>query len=140
MLENKPINVFEDGLESRHFINVKDIASGVIASLDNAKSNGEIINLGSGVGTSVIEITNILKKAYNSSSVINVTDDFRLGDITHNVADISKAERILGFKQTISLEDGLTAFYNWVQGQEHDNSGYEKSLSEMENAGMFVRR
>lgn len=139
MLENKPINVFEDGLESRDFINVKDIASGVIASLDNAESNGEIINLGSGVGTSVIEITNILKKAYNSSSVINVTGDFRLGDIAHNIADISKAERILGFKQTISLEDGLTVFCNWVQGQEHDNSGYEKSLSEMENAGMFVR-
>lgn len=140
MLENRPINVFEDGLESRDFINVKDIASGVIASLDNAESNGETINLGSGVGTSVIEITNILKKAYNSSSVINVTGDFRLGDIAHNVADISKAKRILGFKQTISLEEGLTAFCNWVQGQEHDNSGYEKSLSEMENAGMFVRR
>lgn len=140
MLENKPINVFEDGIGSRDFINVKDIASGVVEALDNAESNGETINLGSGTVTSVIEITNILKESYNSSSVINVTGDFRLGDIAHNVADISKAECILGFKQTISLEEGLTAFCNWVQGQEHDNSGYEKSLSEMENAGMLVRR
>lgn len=112
MLENKPINVFEDGIESRDFINVKDIASGVVEALDNAESNGETINLGSGTVTSVIEITNILKESYNSSSVINVTGDFRLGDIAHNVADISKAERILGFKQAISLEEGLTAFCN----------------------------
>lgn len=140
MLENKPINIFEDGLESRDFINVKDIASGVIVSLDNEETNGEVINLGSGIGTSVIEIANILKKAYNSSSELKVTGDFRLGDIAHNVADITKAERILGFKQTMSLEEGLTDFCKWVNGQEHDNSGYERSLIEMESAGMFVRK
>lgn len=139
MLENKTINVFEDGLESRDFINVVDIAAGVIASLDNEKSYGETINLGSGVGTSVNEITEILKKAYKSNSEIKITGDFRLGDIAHNVADISKAEEILGFKLTIGLEEGLTQFCNWVQGQEHDNSGYEKSLSEIEEAGMFIR-
>lgn len=118
----------------------KDIALGVIASLENEKSNGEVINLGSGVGTSVNEITEILKKAYNSNSSINITGDFRIGDIAHNIADISKAKEILGYEQTVSLEDGLQAFCNWVKGQEHDNSGYEKSLNEMENAGMFIRR
>ena len=140
MLENKPINIFEDGLESRDFINVVDIAKGVIASLDNRRSNGEIINLGSGVGTSVIKITESLKKAYKSQSVINITGDFRLGDIAYNVADISKAEEILGFKETINIENGLNTFCNWVMGQELDNSGYEKSLSEMEKAGMFIRK
>ena len=63
LLENKPVNVFEDGMESRDFINVVDIAGGVIASLDNERTNGETINLGSGVGTSVFTITEILKKA-----------------------------------------------------------------------------
>lgn len=63
-----------------------------------------------------------------------------MGDIAHNVADISKAEEILDFKITVNLEDGLTQFCNWVKGQEHDNSGYEKSLSEMEEAGMFIRK
>lgn len=140
MLENKPINVFEDGLESRDFINVVDIARGVIDSLDNDKSNGETINLGSGVGTTVNQITEILKKAYKSESVINITGDFRLGDIAHNVADISKAEEILAFKVTVGLEEGLTQFCNWVQGEERDNSGYERSLSEMEKAGMFIRK
>lgn len=56
------------------------------------------------------------------------------------MADITKAEDILGFKVTVGLEEGLTQFCNWVKGQEHDNSGYEKSLSEMEKAGMFIRK
>lgn len=140
MLENKPINIFEDGLESRDFINVKDIAAGVIASINNEKSNSEIINLGSGIGTSVIEIASLLKKIYSSKSQLNVTGDFRLGDIAHNIADISKAKEILGFKQTITLDEGLTAFCNWVIDEDKDNSGYEKSLKEMELVGMFVRK
>lgn len=140
MLENKPINIFEDGLESRDFINVKDIASSVIKAIDTPKSNGEIINLGSGIGTSVIEIAEFLKKTYKSESEIKVTGDFRIGDIAHNIADISKAESILEFKQSVSLEEGLTAFCKWVLNEEKDNSGYEASLTEMEKAGMFIRK
>lgn len=140
MLEDKPINVFEDGQESRDFINVMDIAAGVIAALNNEKSNGEIINLGSGIGTSVLSITEILKKAYKSNSQVKISGDFRLGDIAHNTASITKAEKILGFKPSIGLEEGLTQFCEWVKGQEHDNSGYENSLNEMEQAGMFIRK
>jgi len=140
MLENKPVNIFEDGLESRDFVNVKDIADGVIASLDNEKSNGETINLGSGINTNVMEIAEIMKKHYGSTSELKVTGDFRIGDIAHNKADISKARDILGFKPKIGLDEGLAEFCKWVVGQETDNSKYEQSLVEMERAGMFIRQ
>lgn len=140
MLENKPVNIFEDGLESRDFVNVKDIAAGVIACLDNDRSNGQVMNLGSGVNTSVIEIAEILKKHYGSISEIKVSGDFRIGDIAHNKADISKAQEILDFIPTISLDDGLATFCKWVVGQDTDNSKYEQSLKEMEDAGMFIRK
>ena len=140
MLENKPVNIFEDGLESRDFINVKDVARGVIDSINEPKSNGETINLGSGINTSVIEIANILKKHYKSSSEIRISGDFRIGDIAHNKADISKAQKILNFMPMVSLEEGLMHFCSWVEGQDKDNSGYERSLSEMEKAGMFIRK
>ncbi|MCI8667351.1 MAG: NAD-dependent epimerase/dehydratase family protein [Dorea sp.] len=140
MLENRPVNIFEDGLESRDFINVKDIAVGVIDSIENEQSNGKVINLGSGTNTSVIEIAEILKKNYGSNSEIKVTGDFRIGDIAHNKADITKAQYILQFSPTVLLKDGLEEFCNWVKGQDKDNSGYESSLSEMERAGMFIRK
>ena len=139
LLANKPVNIFEDGYESRDFVNVKDIASGVIAALDNEDSNSQIINLGSGVDTSVIEIAELLKKKYGSSSEIKITGDFRIGDIAHNRADISKARKILGFNPHISLEVGLEEFCQWVKRQDTDNSKYEQSLYEMEQAGMFIR-
>lgn len=140
LLGNKPINIFEDGLESRDFINVKDIACGVIKALDMPASNGEIINLGSGIGTCVIDIAKFLKKIYKSDSQLNVTGDFRLGDIAHNVADISKSKRLLDFEPQVSLEDGLSAFCKWVLGEDKDNNGYEASLKEMELKGMLFRK
>ena len=140
MLENKPVNIFEDGLESRDFINVRDVANGVISAIENEYSNSEIINLGSGVNTSVLEIASILKHHYESKSDIRISGDFRIGDIAHNKADISKAKELLGFSPSINLDDGLKDVCSWVIGQDKDNSGYEKSLSEMENAGMFIRR
>lgn len=139
MLKNKPVNIFEDGLESRDFINVKDVAEGVIASICNTDSNGEIINLGSGINTSVIDIAERLKEFYGSKSEIRITGDFRMGDIAHNKADISKAKRILGFIPKTTLEEGLKAFCSWVVAQEKNDIGYEKSLSEMEESGLFIR-
>ena len=139
MLDNKPINIFEDGLESRDFINVIDIAAGVIKALNTDGCNSEIINLGSGVGTSVVEIANILKDAYKSESKINITGDFRIGDIAHNIADITRAKELLDFEQTIPLEQGLKDFCRWVLEQSTDNTKYENSLIEMEKAGMFIR-
>jgi len=139
MLDNKPINVFEDGKESRDFINVRDVAMAVVKSLEETKTSGETINIGSGIGTSVLEIAEIFKRLYNSSSVINVTNDFRIGDIAHNIADITKAQKLLAFSPTVELEDGLKEFANWVICQESDNSSYEYSLNEMEQRGMLVR-
>ncbi len=140
MLENKPINIFEDGLESRDFVNVKDVAACTVSCLERPESNGRIINVGSGVNTSVIEIAETLKKNYGSVSDIKVTGDFRIGDIAHNKADITLARELLGFAPTVPLQEGLAAFCQWVMGQEKDASGYQHSLSEMEKAGMFVRK
>ncbi len=140
MLENKPVNIFEDGSESRDFVNVRDVAAGVIASIDNEISNGQTINLGSGINTSVITLAELLKKHYQSESKIRITGDFRIGDIAHNKADISKARKILGFLPKVGLDEGLADFCGWVKGQKIDNSKYERSLNEMEQAGMFIRK
>ena len=140
MLENKPINIFEDGLESRDFVNVRDVAACTIASLLRPESNGRIINVGSGVNTSVIEIAETLKKYYGSASEIRITGDFRIGDIAHNKADISAARTLLGFEPTVSLQEGLAAFCQWVMGQGEKTDNYQQSLSEMEKAGMFIRK
>ena len=140
MLDNKPINIFEDGQESRDFVNVRDVAACTISSLSKPESSGKIINVGSGVNTSVIEIAETLKKYYNSSSEIRITGDFRIGDIAHNKADISAAKKLLQFTPTVSLQEGLSSFCQWVMGQGEKTDNYQQSLTEMEKAGMFIRK
>ena len=139
MLNNKPVNIFEDGKESRDFINVKDISKGIISCFLNNDSNSQIINLGSGINTSVIEIAEHLKTYYKSNSELRITGDFRLGDIAHNKADISKAKSILNFNPDISLEEGLRDFCDWVMTQEVSDDKYQISLNEMEESGMLIR-
>lgn len=137
MKKNEDINVFEDGNEGRDFIYVSDIADGVISSIDNDRSNGMIINLGSGKETSVIEIANILKDEYNSDSNISITGDFRLGDIAHNFADIKIASDVLGFLPKVSLKEGIRTFCNWVKESEEESIAYKKSLYEMKERNML---
>ena len=139
MLANKPINIFEDGNESRDFIHVRDIAASVITALSKAQTNSEIINLGSGQEKSVIEIADMLRNEYHSQSTIEISGDFRIGDIAHNFADITKAKKLFDFTPRVSLAEGLHEFCEWVKKQEALDSGYYQSLSEMENTGMFIR-
>ena len=80
------------------------------------------------------------KKYYNSSSEIKITGDFRIGDIAHNKADISAARELLQFEPKVSLQEGLSSFCQWVMGQGEKSGNYQQSLSEMEKAGMFIRK
>lgn len=138
LMDGKSVNIFEDGKESRDFVHVTDVASAIIKAINNAASNGKVINLGSGKRTSVMEIAGMLKAYYNSPSELKVTGNFRLGDIAHNVADISYAKQILGFVPQVTLEEGMKGFAEWAKTQGQTGLRYEESLAEMKAYGMFV--
>lgn len=144
-LSNKPINIFEDGKESRDFINVKDVAFITWNALENEQTNNQCINVGFGESVSVMEIAKTLKKFYNSQSEINVTGDFRIGDIRHNIADISKAKELCNFKPKYTFEQGMKEFTDWVLEEHKKNSldledtKYKKSLEELHSTGMLIR-
>lgn len=138
MLQNKDINIFEDGQESRDFINVTDVARAFIMSINRKETNSKVINLGSGQRTSVIEVAEILKKNYRSSSRLKISGNFRIGDIAHNFADMSNAEKLLGFHASISLSKGIKEFTKWVQSQGLEKMKYKESIEEMKRAGLFI--
>lgn len=140
LLQNQSVNIFENGLESRDFIHVKDIVTAIYNAIEVPESNGQVLNVGSGLATSVLEIASILKDYYHSNSELNITGDFRIGDIAHNVADITKANDLLNFKPGVTLEHGLKEFSAWVYSQESNaDITYEQSLLEMEDQNMFFR-
>lgn len=109
--------IFEDGLESRDFVHVEDVARAIYACLEAASPINRVVNVGSGVGTSVVDVARQLVISLGGSVSIRVTSEYRLGDIRHNVADVTRLREILGYEPQISLEHGLRRFCNWVLTQ-----------------------
>ena len=145
LLVDKPINIFEDGLESRDFVHVSDIAKFTCLALENDHSNSQIINIGTGVNTSVIDVANILKDFYKSNSIIQISGDFRKGDIRHNRADITKLKTIFGCEPQLGFEQGISEFSKWVSDEYKQNKSdnasdnYENSIRELINTGIFIK-
>lgn len=137
ILNGNNVNIFEDGTESRDFIHIDDAVEAIIKSIETEKANGEIFNIGTGVSTSVLEVAKILKKLYKRDVEINVSGQFRLGDIRHNFANITKAKTKLKFEPKISFEEGIKRFSDWVLQQTISEINLEKSFDEMKSKGLL---
>lgn len=108
------IPIFEDGLESRDFIHISDVVSALAVALDASLAPGIVMNLGSGVPTSVLTLASSLLRATGFDVPIRVTGQFRVGDIRHCYADLTRARRHLGFEPRMTLEEGLRLFCGWA--------------------------
>jgi len=137
ILNNNGINIFEDGKESRDFVFIDDVVNATVLAIQDNKLKSCSLNVGSGVSTTVQTVADSLKKLYQSEVDINVSGNYRLGDIRHNKADISKIKKLLGFSPKVSFEDGLKQFVNWVKKQEVNSDNYEQSINEMKDKGLM---
>jgi dTDP-L-rhamnose 4-epimerase len=137
---NSPVNIFEDGHESRDFVFIDDVIESIICSLKLTDLKPLVFNIGSGIQTTVNEVVDNLSQIYASNSEISVSGNYRIGDIRHNFANLNYAIEHLGFHPRTSFEDGVRKFCSWVLAQDQNNSSlaaYEKSLVEMRNKGLF---
>lgn len=131
------INIFEDGKESRDFVYIDDVVEATILGLEKEEANGEVFNVGTGVATDVVTVANTLIKNYGIDTEMTITGNYRLGDIRHNYADLSKINSKLGFNPKVNFEEGIKRFTNWVNTQEVKADNYEKSIAEMKEKGMY---
>src|SRR5690606_4254911 len=136
LLQGKDINIFEDGKESRDFVYIDDVVSATIKAIDS-KTSGEAYNVGTGEPTDVLTVATMLKSNYGCGGEIKITGNFRVGDIRHNFADLSKIKRDLGFEPRVSFAEGVKLFSQWVKTQEISDSGYDRSVSELRAKGLL---
>lgn len=134
---NKDINIFEDGKETRDFVYIDDVVDATIAGLEDDKADFQVFNVGSGVTTDVNTVVKMLEQAYGKAVEKQITGDFRIGDIRHNYADISHIKNQLGYIPKVQFEEGIRRFVNWVLEQEVVEDNYEKSLQEMKEKGLM---
>jgi dTDP-L-rhamnose 4-epimerase len=139
ILNGQSINVFEDGLESRDFVFIDDIARANCLALTGDDSVSGVINVGSGVGTTVLDVVSALMSAYGRQVPMKATGQFRLGDIRHNIADMQRASRVLGFTAETDFAAGSAAYAAWVLGQPvGDAGGYQESLEELRRHNLLI--
>ena len=131
------INIFEDGLESRDFVYIDDVVDATILGLEKEEANNQVFNVGTGVAKNVLTVANELVKNYGIDVSINVSGNYRLGDIRHNYADLTKINKLLGFSPKVSFEAGLKSFAEWVNTQEVQEDKYQKSIDEMKAKGLY---
>lgn len=131
------INIFEDGLESRDFVYIDDVIDATILGLEKEEANNQVFNVGTGVATNVLTVANELVKNYGIDVSISVSGNYRLGDIRHNYADLTKINKLLGFSPKVSFEAGLKNFAEWVNTQEVQEDKYQKSIDEMKAKGLY---
>lgn len=131
------INIFEDGLESRDFIYIDDVVDATILGLEKDEANGQAFNVGTGVATDVLTVANTLIEKYGINVNVTVSGNYRLGDIRHNFADLTKINSLLGYTPKWSFFDGIGEFAKWVNKQEIQEDKYEQSIEEMKRKGLY---
>ncbi len=131
--QQKTIPIFEDGLESRDFVHVSDVVNAIVMALDSSTANAEVLNVGSGVPTSVLEVANLLFTALNGKKISTptISEQFRVGDIRHGYADIRRIETVLGWQPMVSLEMGIAEFAAWVESQPLPEDRLDAALAEL---------
>jgi dTDP-L-rhamnose 4-epimerase len=131
------INIFEDGKETRDFVFINDVVDATILGIEKDTADGEVFNVGTGVATDVISVATNLIKNYGVDVPLTISGNYRLGDIRHNYADLTKIKSKLGFEPKYSFEAGLKEFTNWVNTQEVEKDNYQKSIDEMKAKGLY---
>jgi dTDP-L-rhamnose 4-epimerase len=122
LLNDRAPLVFEDGQQTRDFIDVGDIARCCALALQRDGADGRTINVGTGRATSIIEVAQVIARGLGKELEPEVVNEFRAGDIRHCYADTQLANELLGFRAEIPFEAGMQKLLVWLEGQEAADS------------------
>jgi len=137
----QPLQVFEDGLESRDFVHVDDAARATADCVTGPASTGpQILNIGSGTRMALLEVAHAVNLFFGGRSEVRVTGAFREGDIRHALADLAAARAAIGYQARVSFAAGLEDFLKWAALHDSENMThhtFEHSLAEMRGHGLL---
>ena len=120
--KNETIRVFNHGESKRDFTYVGDIVQGIIHALFINTRRPELINLGNGRPIVLADFVRIVEERVGRKAQIHSVG-MQKGDVPTTYADIHKAQYLLGYNPTTSIEDGITAFVKWFI--DHNASRYQ---------------
>lgn len=138
LLNSRAPMVFEDGNQRRDFVHVDDVARAFLLAVETPAAAGRVINVGSGHGVTIGDVARRLAEMLGQpEQAPEVTGKYRVGDTRHCFADISLAEELLGYRPTVTLDDGISALTGWLEGavaQDH----FDRMAADLATRGLTV--
>lgn len=117
MLQKKSPTIFGDGLQSRDFTFVSNVVKANLMAMQSDSAVEEIINIASGHAYSLLDLIAKINSILGCE-VKPIFDSPKIGEIKHSLADITKANKLLGYSPEIDFEEGLRRIIRWMRNQE----------------------
>jgi UDP-glucose 4-epimerase len=121
ILNDKPLTIFGDGKQTRDYVYVGDVARAVWLAAtkplpERGKVDARAFNIGTGKGTSVLDVARLLQEAAQSNVPVEFAPH-RPGEQQESFVEVSKARDVLGWTPEVSLKEGLKQTYTWFARQ-----------------------
>ena len=114
VIDDDAISIYGDGQQTRDYTFVSDVVAANLAAGKAPEAVGEVFNIGGGSRVTLMELLEIMERVTGRSIRRNYVEKAK-GDARHTSADISKANKILGYAPQVSLSEGLAREWEWIQ-------------------------
>lgn len=138
LLNDQPPLIFEDGGQMRDFVHVRDVANAFATVLEDDQRVWDYFNVGSGQAITVNDMAAILARLLRKNIAPEILHEYRVGDIRHCFADISKLKKTFGIVPQQDFEQGMAELIEWVGGVSKPVDRAEASLSELRQSQLVV--
>ncbi|MFH1522949.1 MAG: NAD-dependent epimerase/dehydratase family protein [Patescibacteria group bacterium] len=113
ILDNKPIDVYNNGEMARDFTYIDDIVDGVISAIEKCQGY-EVFNLARGKSIKLLDFISEIENNLSKKAIMSMMP-IQAGDVTATSADISKAQEKLNYNPKISVDKGVKNFIDWYK-------------------------
>lgn len=124
VLRGEPIKIYSDGKQARDFVHVSDVARAWVDALENSATYGQVINLGTGVTTSVNQLADLVLKAFGHTRETYPVEyhEAHAGDMRASAADITRARELLNWSPLVPIQHGMPETIEWAKGRQENKA------------------
>jgi dTDP-L-rhamnose 4-epimerase len=135
LLSNKSVEIYEDGQMIRDFVPIEDVVNANLKAIDFDVPSPLVLNIGSGNPKTILQVSEYLKEYIDSESNISISGRYRIGDIRHCYADVSKQNKFIGNALSNSFSKEIKSLIDWAR-EGKKSIFLEQSISELSNLGL----
>jgi dTDP-L-rhamnose 4-epimerase len=139
--QGNSLELFEDGLVTRDFVFVGDVADAVVECALRQTPLSSTINVGTGQAVTLIDVVETIAEIVGKSAKYTISGRFRVGDVRHAIADMEHYKDLLGSWSPTSLKAGLVQYLEWYLDQKPvSHETLQASFKEMERTGLLLSK